>query len=314
MVLMSYLCTVQLINNLKFTRMNNIKEQTQELLKAHGLDFHIHKLPLTAVHDGQVIPSTYFGLYNDKSGEIINTVKDSYTISQNSDVVEAVLRGSQRYGNLAVEKAHSFNGGRRTHIALRIEGDAKVGNDTIKRYVTIIDSNDGSSGLLVGIGDFTISCKNQFYTFAEDGRMRARHTSSIEQKIAQIETMVGKQLEASMRLMELYKTFQSTAVSRDLAHKMVNHILGFDKTTDKVLLDEQSTRSINAMETLYKNIEIEMNSKGNNVWGLHSGVTRWTTHDKSAPRRDNGRLESMAVGTNYKTNHQSLQFAKELIM
>ena len=291
-----------------------IKEQTQELLQAHGLDFHIHKLPLSAVHEGQVIPSPYFGLMNDKTGEIINTVKESYTISQNADVVEAVLRGSQKYGNLNVTHAYSLNGGRRTYIALEIEGDAKVGNDTVKRYVTIIDSNDGSSGLLVGIGDFTMSCQNQFYSFEEDGRMRARHTSSIEQKIAQIETMVGLQLDASMRLMELYKKFQSTAVSRDLAHKMVNHILGFDKTTDSVLLGEQSTRAMNAMESLYENIEKEMNSKGNNVWGLHSGVTRWTTHDKSAPRRDNGRLESIAVGTNYKTNHASLEFAKGLIL
>ena len=294
--------------------MSNIKEQAKELLKAHDLDFQIHKLPLNAQFGGNIVGSPYYGLYNDKTGEIINTVKESYTISQNDEIMEAVLRGSQNYGELSVKNAYSFHGGRRTYIGLKIEGKSKVGNDTVERYITIIDSNDGSSGLLVGIGDYTISCKNIFHSFEEDGRLKARHTSSLAQKIATIDKMIELQLDASMRMMELYNKFQSTSVSRDLAHKMVNHLLGFDKTSDKVLLDETSQRALNAMDSLYLNIENEMNSKGNNVWGLHSGVTRWTTHDKSAPRRENGRLESSAIGTNYRTNQKSLQFAKELIL
>jgi hypothetical protein len=72
---------------------------------------------------------------------------------------------------------------------------------------------------------------------------------------------------------------------------------------------ELSTRSLNAMETLYGHIKKETNQKGDNLFGLFSGVTSWTTHEKSAPRRENGREESMMTGTNYKTNEQGLQFA-----
>jgi hypothetical protein len=294
--------------------MDAIKTKAQELLKSHDLDFEIHKLPLSSQFDGEVVASKYYGLYNEKSGEIINTVKGSYTISQNLEIMEAVLRGAQKYGNLTVSAAHSFNGGRRTYIGLKIEGKSKVGNDTVERYITIIDSNDGSSGLLIGIGDYTISCQNIFHSFEEDGRMKARHTSSLSQKIATIDKMIERQLDASMRMMELYSKFQSTAVSRELAHQMVDHLLGFSKKTSKTELEEISARSLNAMDSLYSNIENEMNSKGDNVWGLHSGVTRWTTHDKSAPRRENGRLESSAVGTNYRTNQASLKFAKELVL
>jgi hypothetical protein len=60
-------------------------------------------------------------------------------------------------------------------------------------------------------------------------------------------------------------------------------------------------------------IRVEMAQKGQNAWGLHSGVTRWTTHEKSAPRRENGRMESMMVGTNYRTNQKSLEFTRELV-
>ena len=96
---------------------------------------------------------------------------------------------------------------------------------------------------------------------------------------------------------------------------MVNAILGFDKSslthTEYALM---STKSYNAMNSLYDHLIKEMNQKGNNVWRLHSGVTSWTTHEKSAPRRENGRLESLMVGTNYRTNQASLEFAKGLIL
>lgn len=299
----------------------NLETKALELLSEYGLDFRIEKLPLSGMlevkDDNNTVmgidnvPSSYYGLYNTKTKEIINTVKDSYHISQNMDIMMSVLRGTQKFGNLDIIDAKSFNGGRRTMIKLGIEGDSIVGDDVIKKNITIIDSNDGSSSLLVGIGDFTMSCKNQFYQFPIDGRMRARHTKTIDSKVAQIEFLIAHQLELFMQQINLYRDFQSTKVSRNLAHKMVNSLLGIDKT---MKLDDISSRKVNAMESLYGNIHREMNTKGNNLWGLHSGVTRWTTHDKSAPRRNNGRLESLMVGTNYKTNQSSIEFAKKQLL
>jgi hypothetical protein len=74
---------------------------------------------------------------------------------------------------------------------------------------------------------------------------------------------------------------------------------------------ELSTRSLNAMETLYNHIEKETNQKGMNLFGLFSGITSWTTHEKSAPRRENGREESIMVGTNYKTNNDAFDFTMQ---
>ena len=103
--------------------------------------------------------------------------------------------------------------------------------------------------------------------------------------------------------------FKSNEVSRALADEMVRYILGFDRTMSIKTESELSTRSLNAMETLYSHIEKETNQKGQNMFGLFSGVTSWTTHEKSAPRRENGREESMMTGTNYRTNEQGLEFA-----
>ena len=160
----------------------------------------------------------------------------------------------------------------------------------------------------IGIGNLTMSCSNQFYQFRKSAQSKMRHSKNLGEKMLEIPMLIQNALEHSLQMIEVYNKFQSTAVTKGLADRMVKHLLGFDKTISKSEMDLKSSRSLNAMETLYNHIQKEMNQKGQNLWGLHSGVTSWTTHEKSAPRRANGRFESIAVGTNYKTNQESLAF------
>ena len=77
------------------------------------------------------------------------------------------------------------------------------------------------------------------------------------------------------------------------------------------VLSDKSTRAINTMDKLYSHIEKEMAQKGQNVWGLHSGITSFTTHEMSTPKRDNGRIESTLIGNAYNMNQKSLKFAMD---
>jgi hypothetical protein len=282
---------------------NQIKDKATEIVNKYGLDFTITKEPLFG-NAGKQTP--YFGLFNSKTNDCINTCKEGYTVSQNREVIEMVLAGIEPFGSkLSVSKAGSLNGGRKTFMQLAIEGDSKVANDVIKRFVTVIDSNDGSTGLSIGIGDLTMSCSNQFFKFYAKGNAKFRHTATIEQKIKTIPSLIELALSESLRQIIIYNTFASTPITRELAHKMVNHILGHDRTS----MVQPTGKALSHMDSLYKNIDTEINGKGLNLWGLHSGVTRWTTHEKGAPKRDNGRIESAMVSTNYNTNILSLEFA-----
>jgi hypothetical protein len=289
----------------------NYNEKVQEILSAHGLDFNIIKRPLISVENGDEFITPYYGLFNSTSGECINTVKEGYTVSQNSEVVEMILKGIEKYSNeLSVSKAGSLNGGRRVFMQLAIEGDSKVGDDLIKRYVTVIDSNDGSTGLSVGIGDFTMSCSNQFFKFYAKGDAKFRHTATLQQKIQTIPYLIETALAESMQQIKVYNKFQSTKVSRDLADQMVKYILGYDRVITSIAEQSKLTsRSLGIMDDLYNHIDKEMTQKGENLWGLHSGVTSWTTHSKPGPKRTNGHIESMLVGAGYKKNQESLTFA-----
>jgi len=285
---------------------NEMNNKVNEILVAHNLDFRIEKEQLLSA-TGK--PTPFYGLFNDKTGECINSVKEGYTVSQNDEIVELVLEGMQGFGELSVSKAGSLNGGRKVFIQLGIDGMSLVGEERIKRYVTVIDSNDGSTGLSVGIGELVMSCQNQFFKFYKSGQSKLRHTASLTQRIKEIPMLIEMALSESLKLTETYKQFQSTPVTRKLADDMVKYILGVDRNMSIKTDSELSTRSRNAMDSLYNHIEKETNQKGLNLFGLFSGVTSWTTHEKSAPRRENGREESMMTGTNYRTNEQGLEFA-----
>ena len=284
-------------------------QKVNDILTAHGLDFTINKYPLGATSEkGDALLTPYYGLFNSKSGECINTCKEGYTVSQNAEVVKMVLKGMSKFGDaLTVQKAGSIHGGRRVYMQMAIEGTSKVNDDIIKRFVTVIDSNDGSTGLSVGIGDFTMSCENQFFKFYKAGEAKFRHTATIAAKIQTIPLLIQTALDKSLEQIKIYTKFASTSVSKELANEMVNSILGYDRLhiPEKGL----TKRSEDMMESLYNHITKEMNQKGENLWGLHSGVTSWTTHDKTGPKRVNGKEESMLLGTAYQKNQASLNFA-----
>lgn len=290
---------------------------TQEILSTYGLDFRIEKAPMFAMNAaGEQVPSPYFGLINSKTNEVINTVKEGYTVSQNDEIVDLVLGGMRKFGSeLSVSKAGSLNDGRKVFLQLGIEGDGIVGDDRIKRYVTVIDSNDGSTSLSIGIGDLTMSCQNQFWKFYKAGEAKFRHTATLADKMRSIPYLIETALSESMRQIERYKRYVSTPVTKELADRMVKEVLGYDRVyTSMDVLSKKSTRAINQMDKLYAQIEREMADKGNNVWGLHSGVTRFTTYDLSAPKRENGKIESGLIGGAYKMNQKSMSFADTLVL
>jgi hypothetical protein len=287
---------------------SEMKNKVNEILVNHNLDFRIEKEVLLSA-SGKETP--YFGLFNSKSGECINSVKESYTVSQNDEIVELVLRGMEGFGELSVSKAGSINGGRKVFIQLAIDGMSIVGDEKIKRYVTIIDSNDGSTGLGVSIGELVMSCQNQFYRFYKNSQSKLRHTASLTQRIKELPFLIETVLSENLRLTETYRKFQSTEVTQKLADDMVKYLLGFDRNMSIKTESETSTRSLNMMNDLYGHISKETAQKGMNLFGVFSGVTSWTTHSKSAPRRENGREESLMIGNNYKTNNDAFEFTME---
>lgn len=286
--------------------MNN-SVRVNEILVNNGLDFTIVKKPLVSI-DGDKSP--YFGLYNDKTGQCINSVKAGYTVSQNAEIIDLILQGMSKFGaDLTVQKAGTIGDGKKVYCQLAIEGTSKVGDDIIKKYVTVIDSNDGSTSLSVGIGDLTMSCQNQFLKFYKEGQSKFRHTASMQKRINEIPFLIEIAFEETFKQIQMYNKFASTECSIELANELVKSILGYDRQITSVeKLSGVGTRGINIMNKMYEHIKKETNQKGLNLWGLHSGITSFTTHEQSK-----GEFNKIIEGVAYKYNQKSLEFVANKI-
>ena len=287
-----------------------------KFLKENGLDFTIEKYPLIATDaGGNQIITPYFALVNSKNNAVLNSCKSGYTVTQNKEILEMVIKGTEKFGSkLEVVKAGAINNGKQIYIQLACEGEAKLAKTQVKQFITVIDSNDGSTGLSVGIGDLTMHCQNQFFKFYKEGNSRFRHTATITQKIMEIPLLIETALGKNMEQVKLYKKFESTKLTKGLADKMVNHVLGFDRvSTPKDKFETLSKRQLGMMENLYADINTEIGELGNNVLALFNGVTRYTTYHQKAPTRDGGLTESLIVGVGYKKAIEGLEFCANLV-
>ena len=97
---------------------------------------------------------------------------------------------------------------------------------------------------------------------------------------------------------------------------MIKFVYGHnDESIQNSDSDKPQTRIVNNLKNIEAHIQKEMKSKGNTIWGLHSGFTSWTTNGRedNAPKRDNGHIESLMLGANYKYNDNSFKYAKKLL-
>ena len=290
-----------------------ISDKVTEILEENELNFTIEKIPMALV-GREEINTEYFGLLNTQSNEVINSVKKGYTVSQNDEIVLGAVMGMQDFKHeMSVSNAGSINGGRKVFIQLAINGVNVYNNDAIKRYITIIDSNDGSTGLSVGIGTLTMSCSNQFWYFYKTANMKFRHTLSLTEKIKILPFMIKNALNESLNLDERFKVLYRVNTNKAVINALVNELVGADRSMSITQIAALSTKKTNQMNSLYKHISKEMSTKGENFWGLHSGVTSWTTHEKQHPKRENGHIESLMLGTNQKTASKALTFLEDYI-
>ncbi len=293
--------------NSVFNGNQELQNKANEILTKYGLDFTIEKELLMGSTSNR--ETDFYGLFNSKTGKALCTVKESYRVTQTSEVVMLVLTAMVSHNNLRITKAGSLNDGKKVFIQLAVEGFSKVGNELIERYITIIDSNDKTHCLSVGIGDITLSCSNQFAYFYGKSDFKLQHASTIEEKLKKLPMLINAALTQSEEQIGTYEQMSQIEYTLDDIHLLVKHCLGYDKQFTSVEdLSKKTKKSIEKMELLYECIDNETRCKGNTLYGLFNGVTYFTTHHLKAVNRENGKDESLLVGSAYNMNQKAFEW------
>jgi len=286
---------------------------TREILEQNGLNWNVVKEPL--FYTGEQIntfgvmgvmqkSTSYYGIVREDTGEVFTTCKEGYTPTQNETIIDTMQEIAGE-NDLEIIKAIPINKGRKIVIQMqRPDNIFSIGKEPTKQFIYAINGHDGSSSLKFGFMNEVLFCQNQFAWMSNSALSGYRHTESIQDKVKQLPSIINF-ADQEEKIFDLQE-FSMQDATADLMNDLVDYLTNTDK-----LAGEIHTRTKNIRNDLESCIVSEVNRIGSTKWGLFNGVTRYTTHQKSSPRREYGKQESILIGSCGKMNEKAFDFLKE---
>jgi len=230
-------------------------------------------------------------IIRDDTNKVLSLRGEGYHPYQNEELMELLYRVSNKTG-LKIHRAGFFGEGEKVFIQLKSD-ELKLGGDIIKGFLTGINSFDGSTSLAFGPTSLTISCKNTFFGAFREMTTKVRHTKNmvlrVEDICQKLEVALKDEREIFTNIIKLSETSFDQAV-KDAVTRQLFKIKKDVALTD---IDQISTRTRNQMSRFYIDMNGELQDKGENLWGLFSGVTKYTTHSLGSTKKEYNSDEKM---------------------
>ena len=276
--------------------------RVNQFLDRTGLNWKVRTEGLQT-SSGIIIPDK-IGIVREDDSTILGIHSNGYVPYQNDQMMELLFKVSQQTG-LDVHKGGLFGGGRKVYVQLK-SNDLTLGTDRIEGYVTGINSFDGSTSLSFGPSSKTISCQNTFFGVYKDLDSKVRHTKNMELKIDDICRQIEGVVQEETNVFGSIVRMSETRFDDVIKDRVIKSLFNIERNVDIKDVDSLSTVTQNKLSRFYIDLNGELKEKGDNIWGLFSGVTKYTTH--SMGRGDNS--ENKMFGT---YGNRERQIFKQLV-
>lgn len=224
---------------------------------------------------GIIIPDK-IGIIREDDNSVLGIHSNGYVPYQNEQLMELLHKVTSRTG-LTIHSGGLFNGGGKVYVQLKSD-DLKLGTDKIEGYITGINSFDGSTSLSFGPSSKTISCQNTFWGVYRGLNNKVRHTKSLEIKVEEILLEINKVEMREKQMFDDIVKLSETRFDKVIEDSVVRRL--FDIGRDIDFNDDKQISGVkrNQLSKFYVDLNGEIQGKGDNLWGLFSGVTKFTTH------------------------------------
>jgi len=247
-------------------------EMKDHLVKA-GLDWKVKSEGIQTL-SGLIIPDRV-ALIREDTNKVLGVHTDGYFPYQNDELLELLYKISNK-SSLSYKTGGFFGDGRRVYFQLN-SGSQSLKGDKIEGSITGINSFDGGTSLSFGNSNTTISCQNTFWMVYKSLTTRVRHSASMKPKLEEILLQIDLLLaeeKRTFRTIERMAGIKMTQAVRDL---VTQKLFDLDKE-EKLDIESLSTKKMNKILKFNEDLNGEIAGKGDNLWGLFSGVTKYTTH------------------------------------
>ena len=258
-----------------------MNQHIEDILNQTGLNWRVRQEQLQTA-SGIECPN-HRAIVREDTNTILSVRSENYHTFQNEELIELLDRVSNQTG-LTICRGGMFKDGGRVYVQLKSD-DLKMGNDKVEGYLTGINSFDGSTSLAFGPSNVTISCMNSFFASFRQIDTKVRHTAGMTIKIDDICRRLEGSLEEEKEMFKQIVELSETRFDDLIKDRVVRSL--FDIKPEVNLRDEEalSSRKFNQLSKFYVDLSGEIQQKGDNLWGLFSGVTKYTTH--SVSKNDN---------------------------
>ena len=278
-----------------------MSEEKTAMLEKAGLNWNVASVPVQTV-TGILIPDRV-ALVREDTQKILGIHTESYVPYQNEELLELLHKISGQSG-LVVHTGGSFKGGEKVYFQLK-STDLVLPNDRIEGYISGFNSFDGRTALAFGNSKTTVSCMNTFWQGYKQVATKLRHSSTMKPRIDEILRQIDVLLIEEQEQFQEIQRLGNVRMTAEVKELMTKRL--FEISVEERL--DSPTNSTNLKNRLWRfnyDLGIETAQKGDNLWGLFSGVTRYTTH--SMKRGDNS--ESKMFG---RTGVIEREIYKELV-
>lgn len=215
-------------------------------------------------------------IVREDTNTILGIHKDGYNPVSNSELLDLVM-GLAQTTQAELHKGGFLKNGEYPFFQLKTN-DLKLGNDLIKGYATGINSFNGKLALGLGQSSVTISCMNTLHMAFRQLEFKVKHTKNMQAKIDLLAKQFDQVLKEEKQTFENIKRLSEIEIDPKLRELVLSRFLQLGKEEKIGDLSTLSTRKTNQLGEIWANISHQTAEKGENLWGLLSGFTRYTTH------------------------------------
>ena len=260
-----------------------------EILNKANLNWNVKSEKVTT--ESGITLDGYSALVREDTNVPLSVRSESYYPYQNYELVELLDRVSGLTG-LSIHKGGFFGEGQKVFIQLK-SNNLRIGNDRVEGYLTGINSFDGTTSLAFGPSNITISCQNKFFAAFREMQSKVRHTKNMVVKIDEICKRLEGVLDEEKIVFDNILKLSETRFDDIIKDRVTRELFGINKDVDLKDMEAISGVTRNKLSRFYVDLNGELQGKGDNLWGLFSGITKYTTH--SLTKNDNTEAKMFGV-------------------
>lgn len=258
-----------------------MENQVKELLQETNLDWSVRSEEVQT-SSGIVVPNK-LAIVREDIESVLGIHSSGYVPYQNEQLMELLLKVSNKTG-LKIHSGGHFRDGGKVFVQLKSD-DLKIGTDRVEGYITGINSFDGSTSLSFGPSSKTISCQNTFWGVYRDLENKVRHSKSLTNRVEEISRQIQQIEKVEQNMFDDILKLADTPFDNIIKDRVIRTLFDIERGVDYHDEEQISTTKSNKLSRFYVDLDGELKEKGDNLWGLFSGVTKYTTH--SISKEDN---------------------------